>query len=71
MAWVYIKQDDKKDTFLVATEAYESVFKKQGFKIIGNAENSGSTVQNAEVKENVQTAVEKPTKRQNNKRSAE
>lgn len=69
MAWVYIKQDDKKDTFLVATEAYESVFKKQGFKIIGNAENSGSTAQNAEVKENVQPAVEKPTKRQYNKRS--
>lgn len=69
MAWVYIKQDEKKDTFLVATEAYESVFKKQGFKIVGNAENDGSTAQAKADSENVQPVVEKPVKRQYNKRS--
>lgn len=69
MAWVYIKQDNKKDMFLVATEAYESVFKKQGFKIVGNGENNAVEAQDNSVKKNIHPTAEKPSKRQYNKRS--
>ncbi len=71
MAWVYVKRKDKPQVHLITEEAYAATFKEQGFEIVENAENGGSTEQNAVGGENVQSTPEKPSKRQYNKRSAE
>lgn len=71
MAWVYIKRKDKPQIHYTTEEAYEMFFKEQGFDIVENGENSGSTAQEQSGSENVQSTPEKPTKRQYNKRKAE
>lgn len=69
MAWVHIKRADKPQVHYVTEEAYEQIFKEQGFEIVSNAENSDTEAQKQVGGENVQSTAEKPTKRQYNKRS--
>lgn len=69
MAWLYVKRKDKPQVHYITEEAYEQTFKEQGFEIVSNAENNGSTAQAKADSESVQPVVEKPIKRQYNKRS--
>lgn len=69
MAWVDIKKESSKDIHRVTTEAYELIFKEQGFEIINKAENKVSTAQKNIVQENVQPKAELPPKKQYTKRS--
>lgn len=69
MAWVDIKKESSKDIHRVTTEAYELVFKEQGFEIINKAENKVYTAQKDIVQENVQPKAELPSKRQYTKRN--
>ncbi|MCM1437784.1 MAG: hypothetical protein NC131_01040 [Roseburia sp.] len=71
MAWIYIKRKDKPQVHYVTEEAYAATFKEQGFEIVENADNSGSTAQSIVGGENVQPTPEKPIKRQYNKHKAE
>lgn len=69
MAWVDIKKESSKDIHRVTEEAYELVFKEQGFEIVSKPENKASTAQKELVQENVQPKAELPSKRQYTKRS--
>lgn len=69
MAWLYVKRKDKPQAHYITEEAYEQTFKEQGFEIVSNAKNDGVKAQKQVGSENVQPAVEKPTKRKYNKRS--
>lgn len=72
MAWLYVKRKDKPQVHCITEEAYKQTFKEQGFEIVSNAKNDGSTAQSkadSADSENVQPVVEKPVKRQYNKRS--
>lgn len=71
MSWLYMKRKDKSQVHYVTEEAYEAVFKEQGFEIVGNGEKSGSTAQNSGGGESVQPTPEKPSKRQYNRHKAE
>lgn len=70
MAWVDIKKESSKDIHRVTTEAYELIFKEQGFEIVNKAENKASTAQKDIVKEYVQPKAELPSKRQYTKRNS-
>lgn len=71
MAWVYVKRKDKPQVHLITEEAYEQIFKEQGFEIVSNAENGDATAQKEVGSENAQPTPKKPSKRQYNKRSTE
>lgn len=68
MAWLYIKQKDKAQVYYITEEAYEATFKEQGFEIVSNAENDGSTAQVQVDSKNIQPVIDKPIKRQYSKR---
>lgn len=70
MAWVDVyKEGDNAKTYRITEEAYALIFKEQGYRIVGNAQNKAAVTQNADGKENVQPNAEQPSKRQYNKRS--
>lgn len=69
MAWVDIKKDGIGQIHRVTEEAFELIFKEQGYEIVPNAENQAAMTQTTVGKENVQPAAEQPSKRQYNKRS--
>lgn len=69
MAWLYIKRKGDDKIYKVADTAFGEADKANGFEIVSNAENNGDTAQEQVGSENLQPAVEKPVKRQYNKRS--
>lgn len=68
MAWVDIQKRGTKQIHKVTEEAYNTVFKEQGFVIINNPENETSTAENKAVRGNNQPNTETQSKRQYTRR---
>lgn len=69
MAWVDIQGKGSKEIYKVTEEAYELVFKEQGYIIVSKEHNGGSTAQNKAVSTNTQPSAETPIKRHYTKRT--
>lgn len=72
MAWIDIKKDTSKEIHRVTEEAYELIFKEQGFKIVNSdkPENNVSTAKNITDDKFIDPKSETPFKRQYTKRNS-
>lgn len=69
MSWVEIRKKGIKKTHIVTEEAFNDVFKENGFEIVNKDENNDSTTNGGTVRENAQPKAEIPQKRQYAKRN--
>lgn len=75
MAWIDIKRKDEPHIYYVPSQAYEDIYKAQGFivvenEIAENAKNNASTAQSAEVDKSIKPTPKTPVKRQYTRHAA-
>jgi hypothetical protein len=69
MAWIDVTKHGEKHVYRITEEAYNIIFKQQGYDIVDKAQNGVSTAQNTAVDKSTEPIPQMPSKRQYTKRN--